>query len=173
MLLGLVYLASQARSVDNTLFTSGFRVTDVISNIGDIHHIFPKAYLRKELDATQRLYNQVANYVCLEKRINIAIGDKRPEDYFSEGLYACEVGDKYFGDISDADALERNLKANCNPSGIFEMGVEDYERFLEERRKLIAKKIKGYFLGPWLWILPFPYPSHWLEVRYFSIKTII
>lgn len=143
----LVYLASQARAADNTLFTSGFKVADVISNIGDIHHIFPKAYLRDKLDAPQRLYNQVANYAYLEKRINIAIGDRRPGDYFSEALHACEAGERYFGDISDADALERNLKANCIPSDIFEMGAEDYEKFLEERRKLMAEKIKGYFLG--------------------------
>lgn len=142
----LVYLASQARAADNTLFTSGFKVADVISNIGDIHHIFPKAFLRNKLDAPQRLYNQVANYAYLEKRINIAIGDRRPGDYFSEALHACEAGNKYFGDISDADALERNLKANCIPSDIFEMGAKDYERFLEERRKLMAKKIKKFFL---------------------------
>lgn len=143
----LVYLASQARAADNTLFTSGFKVADVISNIGDIHHIFPKGYLRDKLDAPQRLYNQVANYAYLEKRINIAIGNRRPGEYFSEALRACEADEKYFGDISDVDALEQNLKANCIPSDIFEMGAEDYERFLEERRKLMAEKIKGYFLG--------------------------
>lgn len=143
----LVYLASQVRAADNTLFTSGFKVADVISNIGDIHHIFPKAYLREKIDAPQRLYNQVANYTYLEKRINIAIADSRPGDYFTKALHACEVGEKYFGDIHDVDELKRNLAANCIPQGIFDMGADDYERFLEERRKLMAEKIKGYFLG--------------------------
>ena len=62
----LVYVAAQVRAADNTLFTQGFKVSDVVANVGDIHHIFPKAYLRKELDAPQRLYNQVANYTYLE-----------------------------------------------------------------------------------------------------------
>lgn len=135
------------RAAANTLFTSGFKVADVISNIGDIHHIFPKAYLREKLDAPQRLYNQVANYAYLEKRINIAIGDRRPGDYFSEAIQACEVGEKYFGDIGNVNELEQNLKANCIPSNIFKMGSEDYEKFLEERRRLMAEKIKEYFLG--------------------------
>lgn len=143
----LVYLASQVRAADNTLFTSGFKVADVITNIGDIHHIFPKAYLREKIDAPQRLYNQVANYTYLEKRINIAIADSRPGDYFTKALRACEAGEKYFGDIQDVDELKRNLAANCIPQGIFDMGAEDYERFLEERRELMAQKIKSYFLG--------------------------
>lgn len=74
----MVYVASQVRAADNTLFTNGFKVADVIGNVGDIHHIFPKAYLRKEIDAPQRLHNQIANYTYLEKRINIAIGRKVP-----------------------------------------------------------------------------------------------
>lgn len=143
----LVYLASQVRSADNTLFTGGFKVADVISNIGDIHHIFPKAYLKDKLNAPQRLYNQVANYAYLEKRINIAIADSRPGDYFSEALHACQTGEKYFGDIHTVDELDANLAANCIPADIYGMGAEDYERFLEERRKLMAEKIQTYFLG--------------------------
>lgn len=80
----MVYVASQVRAADNTLFTNGFKVADVIGSVGDIHHIFPKAYLRKEIDAPQRLYNQIANYTYLEKRINIAIGEKSPGEYFSQ-----------------------------------------------------------------------------------------
>ena len=143
----LVYLAAQVKAADNTLFSSGFKVADVISSVGDIHHVFPKAYLRDRLDAPQRLYNQVANYAFLEKRINIAISDRRPGDYFSEALGACGSGKKYFGDIADAGELKENLASNCIPEDIFEMGAEDYERFLEERRGLMAKKIKGYFLS--------------------------
>ncbi|MBM6775114.1 hypothetical protein [Olsenella profusa] len=143
----LVYLASQVRSADNTLFTSGFKVADVISNIGDIHHIFPKAYLREKLDAPQRLYNQIANYAYLEKRINIAIADSRPGDYFAKALHACQAGEKYFGDIQTVDELNANLSANCIPADVYSMGAEDYEYFLEERRKLMAEKIRTYFLG--------------------------
>lgn len=143
----MTYIASQARAADNTPFTKGFKVADVIKNVGDIHHVFPKAYLKKELDAKPGLYNQVANYTYLEKRINIAIGAKRPGDYFSEARSAIESGSHYFGDISSESEFKANLAANCIPEGIFDMGAEDYEGFLAQRRKLMAKKIEQYFKG--------------------------
>lgn len=143
----LVYIASQVRAADNTLFTSGFKVSDVVANVGDIHHIFPRAYLREAIDAPQRLYNQVANYTYLEKKINIAIGKQNPGEYFSVAKQACENGGSYFGDITSLDELHTNLAANCIPEDIFEMDASDYERFLDERRTLMAQKIKRYFFS--------------------------
>lgn len=141
----MVYVASQARAADNTLFTNGFKVADIIGNVGDIHHIFPKAYLQEKLDAPQRLYNQVANYTFLEKRINIAIGKKSPKEYFGIAKDAITSGEDYFGDIADPEALRSNLEANCIPEGIFEMEAADYEDFLAQRRRLMARKIERYF----------------------------
>lgn len=141
----MVYVASQARAAVNTLFTNGFKVADIIGNVGDIHHIFPKAYLRDKIDAPQRLYNQVANYTFLEKRINIAIGKKSPKEYFGIARDAIMFGKGYFGDIADLEALRSNLEANCIPDGIFEMEAADYEDFLAQRRQLMAKKIERYF----------------------------
>lgn len=141
----MVYVASQVRAADNTLFTNGFKVADVIGNVGDIHHIFPKAYLRKEIDAPQRLHNQIANYTHLEKRINIAIGEKSPGEYFSQARTAIIEGKPYFGDISDEETLISNLKANCIPEGVFHMTAKGYETFLAERRTLMAQKIRQYF----------------------------
>ena len=143
----MVYVASQARAADNTLFTNGFKVTDIIGNVGDIHHIFPKGYLRDEINAPQRLYNQVANYTFLEKRINIAIGKKSPKEYFTIAKDAIVSGSDYFGDIADLETLQTNLEANCIPEGIFEMGAADYEEFLAQRRRLMARKIERYFKG--------------------------
>lgn len=143
----MVYVASQARAADNTLFTNGFKVADIIGNVGDIHHIFPKGYLRDENNAPQRLYNQVANYTFLEKRINIAIGKKSPKEYFTIAKDAIVSGSDYFGDIADLETLQTNLEANCIPEGIFEMGAADYEEFLAQRRRLMARKIERYFKG--------------------------
>ena len=143
----LVYLASQVRSANNTLFTNGVKVSDVVATIGDIHHIFPKNYLKKELDAQKGLYNQVANYAYLEKRINIKIADRRPGDYFTEALTACAEGAAYFGDIAKVDDLYANMAENCIPEDIFDMGAEDYGQFLFRRRQLMAAKIKDYFKG--------------------------
>ena len=141
----MVYVALQVRSADNTLFTNGFKVADVITNVGDIHHIFPKAYLRKAIDTPQRLYNQVANYTYLEKRINIAIGEKCPGEYFSQARDAIKSGASYFGDIADQGILLSNLEVNCIPEGIFDMNADDYEDFLAQRRILMAKKIRNYY----------------------------
>ena len=143
----LVYLASQVRSANNTLFTNGVKVSDVVATIGDIHHIFPKNYLKKELDAQKGLYNQVANYAYLEKRINIKIADRRPGDYFTEALDACSAGSTYFGDIAKVDDLYANMAENCIPKDIFDMGAEDYKNFLSQRRQLMATKIRDYFKG--------------------------
>lgn len=143
----LAYIASQVRAADNTLFTGGFKVSDVVANVGDIHHIFPRAYLREAIDAPQRLYNQVANYTYLEKKINIAIGKQNPGEYFSAAKHSCENGESYFGDITSLDELHANLAANCIPEDIFEMDASDYERFLDERRVLMAQKVKKYFFS--------------------------
>lgn len=143
----VVYVASQIQSADNTLFTHGFKVSDLVDSVGDKHHIFPRKYLERELAIPQSQRNQIANYAFVERRINIAIGDRAPKDYFSEAREACATGSAYFGDISDPEALERNLEANCIPSDIYQMGAEDYDRFLKERRELMASKIRTYFDG--------------------------
>ena len=143
----LVYLASQVKAADNTLFSKGVKVADVVATIGDIHHIFPKNYLQKELGAGKGLYDQVANYAYLEKRINIAISDRPVGVYFSEIRNACEAGEKHFGDVANIEELEVNMRQNCVPAGVFDMGAADYRDFLTQRRTLMAAKIKDYFLG--------------------------
>lgn len=141
----LVYLASQVKAADNTLFTNGYKVSDVVSTMGDIHHIFPREYLKRELNAPQRSYNQVANYAFLERKINIAISDDAPCEYFGRELAACRDGHGHYGNIQSEEDLQENLAANCIPEDIFLMTAEDYEYFLTERRKLMAAKIRDYF----------------------------
>lgn len=141
----LVYLAAQVKAADNTVFTNGVKVSDVIVVMGDIHHIFPKNYLVKELGATRGVYNQVANYTFLEKKINIAIKDDAPCEYFAKELNACRNGCGHYGSIQSEEGLMANLAANCIPSGVFDMDSSDYEDFLAQRRALMAKKIEAYF----------------------------
>jgi hypothetical protein len=43
--------------------------------------------------------------------------------------------------------LNKNLEQHCIPKNIFEMKIDDYETFLEGRRKLIAAKIKDYYFS--------------------------
>ena len=135
------------KAADNTLFTTGVKVSDILATMGDVHHIFPRNYLKSQIDAPMRLYNQVANYTYLEKKINIAVSDDAPCDYFTCELEACRAGAGTYGGIQDEEALLVNLAANCIPDGIFEMTAEDYEDFLAQRRRLMAVKIRDYFKG--------------------------
>ena len=143
----LVFIASQVKAADNTLFTTGVKVSDILANMGDVHHIFPKNYLKSQIDAPMRLYNQVANYTYLEKKINIAVSDDAPCDYFTCELEACRAGAGIYGGIQGEEALLENLAANCIPDDIFEMTAKDYEDFLAQRRQLMAIKIRDYFKG--------------------------
>ena len=56
-----------------------------------------------------------------------------------------ETKDIIFGNISTEEMLDENLKENCIPNNIFEMTVENYDDFLQERRKLMAKLIQEYY----------------------------
>ncbi len=90
-------------------------------------------------------YNQIANYVVTQSEINIAIGNKEPRIYFAQLLEQCRGGPKRYGNITDPDELQENLRMNCIPPGMERMTAEDYTAFLAERRKLTAQKIKAYF----------------------------
>ena len=49
--------------------------------------------------------------------------------------------------ITDKGMLGENLRANCVPGSVSEMTVDEYPDFLEERRKLMAAKIKDYYFS--------------------------
>jgi pantothenate kinase len=50
-----------------------------------------------------------------------------------------------YGNINDKEKLLENLAANSIPENIVTMDYKHYEEFLLERRKLMAKKIQGYY----------------------------
>lgn len=143
----LVYVAAQVKAADNTLFTTGVKVSDVVATMGDIHHIFPKNYLRKAIDAPQRLYNQVANYTFLERKINIAVKDDAPSAYFNKELEGIRAGKNAYGNIMTEEGFFSNLAANCIPADVVDMTADDYEAFLDARRRLMAAKVRDYFKG--------------------------
>lgn len=116
----------------------------MIAHRGDIHHLFPKEYLRQKYDSRGD-YNQIANFVYLQQEINIKIGKKAPNEYFATILKQCHAGDVKYGGIIDMESLKENLRQNCIPESIFHMTIDDYPAFLEERRKLMAKKIETYY----------------------------
>jgi hypothetical protein len=141
-----VYLASQVKANDKGFLSGDITVNDLISHRGDIHHIFPRDYLKKN-GLKRGQYNQIANYVYMQSEINIKVGNKAPNVYFSELKEQCLNGTKKYGGICNLDQLNENLAMNCIPENVFSMSIEDYDDFLELRRKLISKKIKKYYFS--------------------------
>ena len=140
----LVYLAAQVACNDKSLLSSNITVKDLIEVAGDVHHIFPKEYLKSN-GFGKNLYNQEANFAYLDAQVNKSIGKKAPNEYFSEAVVQCETKVATCGSITDINLLKDNLKANCIPFEVTSMTFEDYSTFLEQRRKLMAQKIKDFY----------------------------
>lgn len=139
-----VYLAAQCKYNTKGFLSKDITIRDMISHRGDIHHLSPKDYLKRS-NLTRGQYNQVANYVYTESNINIRISNKSPKFYFRELLEQCDTGVCQYGGITDLAVLEQNLRDNDIPESIFDLEIEQYHDFLEERRKLIAQRLKGYY----------------------------
>jgi hypothetical protein len=135
-----LYFAAQVFMKDSVLFSKNMKVEQVIRHRGDVHHIFPRKYLQ-DLGYKRNEYNQIANLVYLQQEVNIRIGKKSPAEYFPEFTDY----EKASGGLSSNELLEQNLRMNAIPAGVFQMGHEDYKDFLEQRRKLMAQKIKSYY----------------------------
>jgi hypothetical protein len=71
-----VYLAAQVKSNDKGFLSKDITVRDLISHMGDIHHVFPRDYLKKN-GLKKGQYNQIANYVYMQSEINIQVGNTR------------------------------------------------------------------------------------------------
>ncbi|MCY7345551.1 MAG: DUF262 domain-containing protein [Pyrinomonadaceae bacterium] len=141
-----VFLASQVKASDKGFLSKNIFVRDLIELRGDIHHLFPRDYLKKNgLDRGK--YNQIANYVYMQSEINIKVGNKPPKDYFE--LINAQILDNHnlVSGISSHQELLENLQANCVPSEIMEMSFDDYSEFLSLRRKLMAAKMKDYYFS--------------------------
>jgi hypothetical protein len=139
-----VYQASQVKGQDKGFLSRDITVADIILYKGDIHHIFPKSYLKNN-NKSKGEYNQIANYVLMQQEINIAIGAKSPNVYFSELKEQCEGGKMKYGGIETLDELLSNLKTHCIPESIFSLDINGYDSFLEERRQLMSDKIRNYY----------------------------
>lgn len=141
------FLAAQVNLNCNSLFMHGTMISDLINISGDVHHIFPKAYLKKNGVDSKGRYNQVANFTYLDTQVNKAVKDDAPNIYFGKVIEQCENTSIAFGNIADRDSLMRNLDENAIPQDVIGMTVDDYDVFLVERRKLMAKLVEKYYKG--------------------------
>jgi len=139
-----LFFAAQVYFQDKALFSESVTVQKLIEIKGDVHHIFPKDYLQKA-GLRRSDYNQIANLVYLQQEVNVKIGAKAPKEYFGAVLEGAQKQKLSFGLITDKEALIENLRQNAIPENIFEMDLDDYEHFLEERRRLMAQKIEKFY----------------------------
>ncbi|NRD24101.1 DUF262 domain-containing protein [Winogradskyella litoriviva] len=139
-----VYLAAQCYGNAPAFLSKSMKISSLIEQRGDVHHMFPKKYLAQN-GYTPKQYNQVANFVYTEQATNIKVGMQTPKDYLAKVIE--QIQDGVF-DVSTLDAkegLKENLKLNDVPDTLYISTHIDYNNFLEERRKLMAAKIKNYY----------------------------
>ena len=116
----------------------------MIQGRGDIHHLYPKAYLECNR-FNKNKYNQIANFVYCEQPINIKIGDNAPAVYMKEVVDNFGSADMKLTGITTMEELKANLNEYDIPEIIFDGTADNYEAFLAERRKLMAQRLKRYW----------------------------
>jgi hypothetical protein len=140
----LAYKAAQVKLGDKGFLSRDITVQDLLMNRSDVHHVYPRNYLKKQGLARGR-YNQIANFVLAQSEINIAVGDSSPEVYFKELADQCNGGKRKYGGITDRNNMCANLRMSCLPESLLDGVIPSYDEFLEQRRKLMAQKIKTWF----------------------------
>ncbi len=131
------YLAAQNRLNAPVLFSTK-KVSELLDPILhskkkplERHHLFPRAWLEKNVTKEMNRINQIANFALLEWPDNIEISDDSPAEYIPE--IKKRFSDEDWKSMCDLHAL---------PEGWENM---PYDLFLSERRKLMAGIIKRGF----------------------------
>lgn len=141
-----LFLASQVRGECKGFLSRDIKLRDLLDHRGDLHHLFPKQYLQDK-GHSRGMYNQLANFAFMQSEINIKIGKKSPQQYFAVLHEQTNSGKLKLGGIDTASQLKANLKQHCIPAGTENATADNYEWFLQERRKLMARAIKAYYFG--------------------------
>ena len=141
-----LFFAAQIKAGDKGFLSTDITVSNMIEHRGDVHHLFPKEYLKAN-GLERGDYNQISNYVYAQSEINIKIGKKSPREYMGAVMEQTNGGELIYGGITNRNDLDENLRQSCIPNGFEKMEVGDYENFLKERRKLMAKKIREYYFS--------------------------
>ena len=93
----------------------------------EMHHIFPKNYLKSKGLTDNKEINKISNFAYVEWPDNLDISDESPEKYMKT------YSSKITGDMINWHALPDNWQKM------------KYNEFLDKRRKLIAKIIRDGF----------------------------
>jgi len=105
--------------------------TDAYRNSLERHHLFPQAWLKRNGYPDVYQTNQIANYAMVEWPDNSDISDRAPAEYWPQ-----------FANRYSADEWAAIKFWHALPDG---WEVMPYERFLAERRKLIAAATQAGF----------------------------
>lgn len=142
------FCAAQVNKKYSSLFMSGLMISDLITVSGDVHHIFPREYLKKNGINNRGSYNQVANYTYLDPQVNKAISDQAPNRYFGKIIQQMKDSNSIvIGNIRNEDELKSNLLENAIPEQVITMTYDNYDEFLNDRRRLMANMIRDYYHG--------------------------
>lgn len=101
-----------------------------VYNKKEYHHIFPKSFLKSVLNLDDDKINVVGNFCFLPASSNKVISNKSPKEYFKANIPQT----KY----------EEILKSNLIPHDNTIYENNDYQKFLDERSKLLMEKINEY-----------------------------
>jgi hypothetical protein len=93
-----------------------------------IHHLFPKAVLRKG-GYSSREADDIANLAFISGKTNRGISDKPPSEYLPPIIL--KTGDAAF-------------MAQCVPTSSELLKVESYKSFIAKRRVLIAERLNSF-----------------------------
>ncbi|MDK2909361.1 MAG: hypothetical protein PWR20_928 [Bacteroidales bacterium] len=139
-----VFLAAQVKLNDKGFLSKDILVSDLIKLKGDMHHIYPREFLKNQ-GFDKGLIHQIANFAVAQSEIKIAIGKKDPRQYFTELVNQCNGGPINYGGITSFRQLEENLAEHCIPLDFIKTSPLLYHEFLLKRRQLMASKIRRYF----------------------------
>ncbi len=140
----MAYKAAQVKLGDKGFLSRDIAVRDLLLNHTDVHHVYPRNHLKK-LGLARGSYNQIANFALTQSEINIAISDNAPIDYFKELAEQCRGGPRKYGAITNYAEMRANLEMNCVPQELLDGKDLSYDDFLDQRRSLMAQKIKTWF----------------------------
>lgn len=134
-----VFVAAQRKLNYHGFLTPQLKVADMTTP--NIHHIFPRSYLIAQgLDKDS--YNKIANFVYLRDDVNKKLDDDAPKVYLEK---VRRFDGAFNNEIDSEESLARNLKENAIPESVVNYDIANYEKFLEERRKEMAKLVKDYY----------------------------
>lgn len=134
-----IFVAAQRKMNYHGFLTPHLKVAEMTTP--NIHHIFPKSYLISQgLDKDE--YNKIANFVYLRDDVNKKLDDDAPKVYMGQVM---NFDGAFNSEITNSDELTNNLRENAIPAIITESDINNYDSFLAERRKEMAKLIKDYY----------------------------